>query len=298
MEIVATGVEVILNGNTLENSNDQYISMVLEKTVAGPAADADFFNCATSSECTPGWVTPGHAVSFLMGEAEFGRLEFQALLSGPLDPEGAFLSVQAGAGGTESCDWAQMLLRMYMRWAEMHGYSVEIVDELKNEEAGIQSAQIRVIGDYAYGYLQGESGVHRLVRISPFGKGDTRQTSFAAVDVLPELPDDIEIVIKDGDIEWKHFSTGGPGGTSATFTRAPNLIELPLSLEMSMISAHHMVNPRKYGPNRPQRRRLYRAGMRHLQQLVHRLSARGPVFLAGDMNSQFKQNDPWGPRAA
>jgi peptide chain release factor 2 len=145
-------------------------------------------------------------------QAKFDAFELKAMLSGPADANNAFLRIQAGAGGTDACDWAQMLMRMYMRWAEAHGYSVEIQDELKNEEAGIQSAQLRIVGDYAYGYLQGESGVHRLVRISPFGKGDTRQTSFAAVDVTPELDDSIEIDIRDCDLRRDTFRSGGPGG--------------------------------------------------------------------------------------
>jgi peptide chain release factor 2 len=105
-----------------------------------------------------------------------------------------------------------MLMRMYARWAEKHGFTVELADELKNEEAGIQSATIRISGDYAYGYLQAESGVHRLVRISPFGSGDTRQTSFAAVDVTPELDDSITIEIRDCDLRRDTFRSGGPGG--------------------------------------------------------------------------------------
>ncbi len=138
--------------------------------------------------------------------------ELKALLSGPADANNAFLRIQAGAGGTDACDWAQMLVRMYARWSEAHGYQVEMQDEVKNEEAGIQSAQLRISGEYVYGYLQGESGVHRLVRMSPFGKGDTRQTSFAAVDVTPELDDSIEIVIADCDLRRDTFRSGGPGG--------------------------------------------------------------------------------------
>jgi peptide chain release factor 2 len=138
--------------------------------------------------------------------------ELKAMLSGPADASNAFLRIQAGAGGTDACDWSQMLLRMYARWAEKHGFTIEMVDELKNEEAGIQSAQIRIVGDYAYGYLQGESGVHRLVRMSPFGKGDTRQTSFAAVDVTPELDDSIEIEVRECDLRRDTFRSGGPGG--------------------------------------------------------------------------------------
>jgi peptide chain release factor 2 len=145
-------------------------------------------------------------------EQRTDAFEFQAMLSGPQDASNAFLRIQAGAGGTDACDWAQMLLRMYARWAERHGFQVSLQDELKNEEAGIQSATIRIAGDYAYGYLQGESGVHRLVRISPFGSGDTRQTSFAAVDVTPELDDSIQIEIRDCDLRRDTFRSGGPGG--------------------------------------------------------------------------------------
>jgi peptide chain release factor 2 len=145
-------------------------------------------------------------------ESRFEEFELKAMMSGPQDGSNAFLRIQAGAGGTDACDWAQMLLRMYSRWAEKHGFGVELQDELKNEEAGIQSATIKVVGDYAYGYLLGESGVHRLVRISPFGSGDTRQTSFAAVDVTPELDESINIEIKDVDLIRQTFRSGGPGG--------------------------------------------------------------------------------------
>ncbi len=145
-------------------------------------------------------------------EARLDGFEFKAMMSGPMDGANAFLRIQAGAGGTDACDWAQMLLRMYARWAEKHGFTVELADELKNEAAGIQSATIRISGDYAYGYLQAESGVHRLVRISPFGSGDTRQTSFAAVDVTPELDDSINIEIRDCDLRRDTFRSGGPGG--------------------------------------------------------------------------------------
>src|SRR5262249_18463377 len=123
-----------------------------------------------------------------------------------------YLRIQAGAGGTEACDWAEMLLRMYARWSEDHRFAVEIVDELRNEEAGIRTATLRVIGEYAYGHLQSETGVHRLVRISPFDANAPRQTSFAAVDVMPELEGTIEIDIRDEDLERQTFRSGGPGG--------------------------------------------------------------------------------------
>jgi peptide chain release factor 2 len=153
-------------------------------------------------------------------EHQYEKFELQAMMSGPADASNAFLRIQAGAGGTDACDWAQMLMRMFMRWAEQHGFAVEIQDEMRNEEAGIQSAQLHIVGEYAYGNLQGETGVHRLVRISPFGSGDTRQTSFAAVDVTPELDDDINIEIKEEDLEKQTFTSGGPGGQHQNKTQS------------------------------------------------------------------------------
>jgi peptide chain release factor 2 len=174
--------------------------------------------------------------------SKLDTFELKAMLSGPADGSNAFLRIQAGAGGTDACDWSQMLMRMYMRWAEKHGFTIEMVDELKNEEAGIQSAQIRIVGDYAYGYLQGESGVHRLVRISPFGKGDTRQTSFAAVDVTPELDDSIEIEIRECDLRRDTFRSGGPGGqhqnkteSGVRFTHIPTGVAAESRSERSQV---------------------------------------------------------------
>jgi peptide chain release factor 2 len=138
--------------------------------------------------------------------------ETRAMLTGPQDASNAYLRIQAGTGGTEACDWAQMLVRMYARWAERHDYQVELVDELRNEEAGIRSATLRIVGDDAYGYLQSESGVHRLVRISPFDANSRRQTSFAAVDVMPEIEGTIEIDIRPDELKRDTFRSGGPGG--------------------------------------------------------------------------------------
>jgi len=136
----------------------------------------------------------------------------RSMLSGSQDGSNAYLRIQAGTGGTEACDWAQMLLRLYARWAERHGYQAEIVDELRNEEAGIRSATLRIVGDYAYGHLQSEAGVHRLVRISPFDANARRQTSFAAVDVMPEIEGTIEIELRSDELERQTFRSGGPGG--------------------------------------------------------------------------------------
>ena len=145
-------------------------------------------------------------------EKQIGDFEMKSMLDGPVDSSNAFLKIQAGTGGTEACDWAQMILRMYTRWAERNDFTALLIDEDRNEEAGIRSATLHVIGDYAYGNLQSEVGVHRLVRISPFDSNARRQTSFAAVDVLPDLDDTIVIEIKPEDLRRDTFRSGGPGG--------------------------------------------------------------------------------------
>lgn len=145
-------------------------------------------------------------------EKRLDDFEMRAMLDGPQDASNAYLRIQAGTGGTEACDWAQMLMRLYARWAERNGYEVEIVDELPNEEAGIRNATLHIRGDYAYGNLQSEAGVHRLVRISPFDANARRQTSFAAVDVIPEIDGTIEIEIRSDELRRDTFRSGGPGG--------------------------------------------------------------------------------------
>lgn len=138
---------------------------------------------------------------------------FEAMMSGKYDTEHAILSVHAGAGGTESQDWAQMLLRMYLRWAESHDLKVEIIDQMEGEGAGIKSATLTVKGNYAYGYLQSERGVHRLVRISPFDANKRRHTSFALVEVVPDVQGEIaEIVLDEKDLEIDTYRSSGAGG--------------------------------------------------------------------------------------
>jgi len=145
-------------------------------------------------------------------EADFASFEFRSMLSGPNDHCNAFLTIHAGAGGTEACDWAEMLLRMYLMWAESKGFSAEITDREDGGAAGIQEASVHIKGDYAYGYLRGETGVHRLVRISPFDSAARRHTSFASVDILPEVDETIDIVLRDDDLKRDVFRSGGPGG--------------------------------------------------------------------------------------
>jgi peptide chain release factor 2 len=163
----------------------------------------------------------------------FREFELTAVLSGEHDRKAAILSIHAGAGGTESQDWAQMLLRMYTRWAERHGYKVEVVDLLPGEEAGVKSATVEVTGEYAYGYLKGETGVHRLVRISPFDAARRRHTSFASVSAMPEV-EDVEVVIRDEDIRVDVFRSSGPGGQGVnTADSAVRLTHLPTGIVVS-----------------------------------------------------------------
>jgi peptide chain release factor 2 len=145
-------------------------------------------------------------------EKRLADFELRSMLSGSQDASNAYLRIQAGTGGTEACDWAEMLMRMYARWAERHGYEAEIIDKLDNEEAGIRSATLHIKGEYAFGNLQSEAGVHRLVRISPFDSNARRQTSFAAVDVTPEIDGTINIEIRPDELRRDTFRSGGPGG--------------------------------------------------------------------------------------
>ena len=164
-------------------------------------------------------------------QAEAARRELEALLSGEADGNDAFLEVQAGAGGTESQDWAEMLLRMYTRWAEQHGYKVEYLDETAGEGAGIKSATVQVKGRNAYGWLKGENGVHRLVRISPFDSNARRHTSFANARVYPVIDDRIVIDIKESDVRTDTMRAQGAGGQHVNKTdSAIRLTHIPTNI--------------------------------------------------------------------
>jgi peptide chain release factor 2 len=161
-------------------------------------------------------------------EADLDRLELVSFLSGKTDRNNAILSVHAGAGGTESCDWANMLYRMYARYAERAGFGVEVIDVQPGEEAGIKSVTMIVSGEFAYGYLSCERGVHRLVRISPFDANKRRHTSFAAVDVVAEVDDDIDIEIDENDLRVDTYRSSGAGGQHVNKTSsAVRLTHLP-----------------------------------------------------------------------
>ncbi len=164
-------------------------------------------------------------------QTELDRLETLALMSDPADTNPSYLYIHAGAGGTESCDWAQMLLRMYTRWCERHGMKVQEIDLMEGEEAGIRSATLLVEGDYAFGQLKSESGIHRLVRISPFDANKRRHTSFCSVNAWPQVDDAIEVDIKDEDVKTDVFRASGAGGQHVNKTSsAVRMTHLPTKI--------------------------------------------------------------------
>jgi len=164
-------------------------------------------------------------------ETRLDRLQFMALLSRPDDPKNCYFSIHAGAGGTESCDWASMLLRMYTRHIERAGWAATIVDSVEGEEAGLRSVTLKVVGAYAFGYLSAEAGVHRLVRISPFDAAARRHTSFASVDCLPEIVDAGDLAVDEEELKIDFFRAGGAGGQHVNKTSsAVRITHLPTGI--------------------------------------------------------------------
>ncbi len=194
--------------------------------------DVEELSEITPEEDTDTWAMLEEEMENL--ERKLSSLELKTYLSGEMDSKNAYLTIQAGAGGTEACDWADMLLRMYRRWAERKGYDVEVVDITPDDVAGIKSVTLLIKGPYAYGYLKGEQGVHRLVRISPFDSNARRHTSFAAVSVMPQIDEDINVDIKDEDLKVETFRASGAGGQYVNKTdTAVRITHIPTGIVVS-----------------------------------------------------------------
>src|SRR6185436_4455795 len=194
-------------------------------------------------------------------EDAVGKMEFARMLSGPYDRNGALVSINAGAGGTESQDWAEMLMRMYIRWGERKGFKLEELDRQPGDEAGIKSATISIGGEWAYGYLRAEAGVHRLVRISPFDAAARRQTAFASVFVYPDIDETVKVEIDEKDLRIETMRSGGAGGQHVNKTEsAIRITHVPTGI------AVHCQSERSQHKNRSTAMRILRSKLLEIEE--------------------------------
>ncbi len=201
-------------------------------------------------------------------EQQLAELEFRRMFSGDMDANNAYLDIQSGAGGTEAQDWAEMILRMYLRWAEAHEFKSEVIEASAGEVAGIKSATVHIVGDYAYGWLRTETGVHRLVRKSPFDSGNRRHTSFASVFVSPEVDDDIDIEINPSELRIDVYRASGAGGQHVNRTEsAVRITHLPTN------SVVQCQNDRSQHKNKAQAMKQLKAKLYELEMQVRRAKA-------------------------
>jgi len=247
------------------------VVVVLDRVAAGLADAGELFEMAREENDDDTLVAVRNDLEEI--EKDVAQLEFRRMFNNPADPSSCFLDIQAGAGGTEACDWASMLLRQYLKYAERKGFKAELLEESEGDVAGIKSASIKIEGDYAYGYLRTETGVHRLVRKSPFDSSGGRHTSFASVFVYPEVDDSIEVDINPADLRIDTYRASGAGGQHINKTdSAVRITHLPTNIVVQC------QNDRSQHKNRAEamsmlKSKLYEAELRKRQAEQDKLEA-------------------------